>query len=475
MVESKCDNSAGVGGIDRRKFLRSTAAAGAGLILTPMAAGQTSKAKKKDALNIAWIGLGVQYERLRDSILGREHRIDETENLHFKAICDIWPMRRTRQKGLLKAFKHNVNAYESYEELLDKEKDLDAVIIATPEWTHAPITIACLKAGLHVYCEKEMSNNLAEAKKMVQAAKETGKLLQIGHQRRSNPRYQAARGLVREHKLLGKVKNINSQWNKSVESHAVPLPANKKVWMDKESLKKHGYGSMQELVNWRWYEKYGGGPLGDLGSHQIDIFNWFLGEVRPKSVMAVGGKDYYNYQHNENVMVIYEYETKDYGGIRAFYQVLNTTFYGTYGQYHEVFMGDVGTLLISEIARGKNHGWMFLEDWAKKKPEIAKKWDECIQKKLIGGAYELPKEHRNNAILQLGGSTRWHNHPLVQKLDAPVHQPHLKNFFDAIRDKNVKLNCPGEIGYETAVTVLTANEAIKTGGKIKFTAEDFKV
>ena len=73
--------------------------------------------------------------------------------------------------------------------MLSDEKDLDAVIIATPDFWHAEQTIACLKAGLHVYCEKEMSNTLEGARKMVQAAKQTGKLLQIGHQRRSNPRY----------------------------------------------------------------------------------------------------------------------------------------------------------------------------------------------------------------------------------------------------------------------------------------------
>ena len=82
--------------------------------------------------------------------------------------------------------------------MLDKEKQLDAVIIATPDFWHAQHTIDCLKAGKHVYCEKEMSNTLEGARSMVLAQRETGKLLQIGHQRRSNPRYlhclpQAAR------------------------------------------------------------------------------------------------------------------------------------------------------------------------------------------------------------------------------------------------------------------------------------------
>ena len=81
---------------------------------------------------------------------------------------------------------HPNRAYVDYKELLDKEKaNLDAVIVATPDFWHAEHAIACMKAGLQVYCEKEMSNNLADARRMVQTARETGKLLQIGHQRRT--------------------------------------------------------------------------------------------------------------------------------------------------------------------------------------------------------------------------------------------------------------------------------------------------
>jgi len=398
-------------------------------------------------------------------------------------VCDIFPYRlKYISRQLQRVYKHDANPYESYEEMLDKEKDLDAVIIATPDWLHAPMTIACLEAGLHVYCEKEMSNNLEDARKMVQTAQETGKLLQIGHQRRSNPRYQVAEKLIREHKLLGKVKNINAQWNRSVEKHKVLLPVNKKIWMDKTALNKHGYGSMDELKNWRWYKKYGGGPLGDLGSHQIDIISWFLGDVKPTSVLASGGNDYYKYEHNENVMAIYEYETED-GSARAFYQVLNTTGWGTYGTYYETFMGDIGTLLISERVWGEdkniNIGWAFLEHYAEEDAAVRKRWNDCIRNKLIGGEYEMPEEVKDGSILKIGPSIEggpkvFHYHPLLRKLTKPVHQPHLENFFDAIRGK-AELNCPGEVGYETAVAVLKANEAIDEGKKLNFKPEDFKV
>jgi len=464
--------------IDRRKFLWSTATVGAGLVLNPAVFGQGDSGKVDD-VNVALIGLGEQCGRLTAAIFGnRTEKREGISGIRFKAVCDIFPYRLRLMSRRFKALKHDANPYESYEEMLAKEKDLDAVIIATPDWLHAPMTVACLKAGLHVYCEKEMSNNLDDAKKMVETARQTGKYLQIGHQRRSNPRYQVAEKLIREHRLLGKLLNMNAQWNRSVEKHKVPLPGNKKIWVDQGALKQHGYGSMDELMNWRWYKKYGGGPLGDLGSHQIDIFSWFLGDVAPKSVLASGSNDYYKYEHNENVMAIYEYETED-GDVRAFYQVLNTTCWGSYGTYYETFMGDIGTLLISERIWGedKNIGWVFLEHYAAADSAVMKRWNDCIRSKLIGGEYEIPKDANDKGILKIAdsipGRKSLHYHPFLTKLTELIHQPHLKNFFDAIRGK-AELNCPGEIGYETAVAVLKANEAISDGKKLNFKPEDFK-
>ena len=101
--------------------------------------------------------------------------------------------------------------------MLAKEKELDVVVIATPDFWHSPHTVACLEAGKHVYCEKEMSNTLEGARAMVDAARKTGKLLQIGHQRRSNPRYlHAYEKLLREAKMLGRIVTISGQWNRAV-------------------------------------------------------------------------------------------------------------------------------------------------------------------------------------------------------------------------------------------------------------------
>lgn len=457
--------------MDRRTFLHSTAAIGAGLFAGGGVFG--AEAGKPDPLNVGLIGLGEQCQRLvLKAIIDAKN--DTAENIRFKAICDVSPYKLKLFNGRLRAFKHDVTAYEDYEKMLADEKDLDAVIIATPDWIHAPVSIACLKAGINVYCEKEMSNSLEEAKKMVETARSTKKLLQIGHQRRSNPRYIVAEDIIGKYRLTGRIKNANAQWNRPVSGHSVPLPTGKAI-VDDAILKKHGYGSMQELVNWRWYEKYGGGPLGDLGSHQIDIFSWFLGDVNPTSVLAAGGKDYYKYQHDEDVMAVYEYQS-NMGTVRAFYQVLNTCGYGTYGAYYETFMGDVATLLISEFGGNWNNGWLFREDYAWADTDVLKRWGECEKAGLVGARnMDAETKQQKEALLKIGGSIAVpHFFPLLTKLEDAVHWPHLKNFFDAIRGK-AKLNCPGEAGYATAVAVLRANEAIREGKKINFTKDDFKV
>ena len=112
-------------------------------------------------INIALLGAGAQGQVLTDAML-------RIPGLRFRAVCDIWTeYNQKRVVNSLKRFKHNPNAYEDYREMLDKEKELDAVIIATPDFWHAQHAIDCLKAGKHVYCEKEMSNTLEGARSMV--------------------------------------------------------------------------------------------------------------------------------------------------------------------------------------------------------------------------------------------------------------------------------------------------------------------
>jgi predicted dehydrogenase len=347
--------------------------------------------------------------------------------------------------------------------MLDKEKDLDAVVIATPDFWHAPHTVDCLKAGKHVYCEKEMSNTLDGARSMVTAARETGKLLQIGHQRRSHPRYRHCyEKLLQEAKLLGRIVTVNGQWNRAV---APDLGWPERYTIPPDRLKRYGFKSMEQFRNWRWYKGLGGGPIVDLGSHQIDIYNWFLG-TPPAHVMASGGLDYHDPKTHEwydTVMAVYEYETPA-GTVRAYYQTQTTN--GSQG-YFENFMGDQGTLVISE-SEANNPGSLYRDP-------NAPAWDEWVQKGYVSAPkLQEVKEKDEQAVLDVRESVSPDLHRVPVVLRDPYHQPHLQNFFDAVRGE-AKLNCPAEVGYESAVTVLKVNEAIDAKQRVSFRPEDFKV
>lgn len=450
-------------GIDRRSFLRSSAAVGAGLLFSPTvlaAASGGPGTKKEDDINVALLGAGAQGQVLMTACL-------KIPGIRFKAVCDIWEAYNQRKVSrTLQRVGHKNNAYVDYREMLDKEKDLDAVIIATPDFRHSEHTVACLKAGLHVYCEKEMSNTLDGARKMVEAAKETGKLLQIGHQRRSNPRYiHCFEKLIKEAKLLGRITTINGQWNRS-KAACEDLGWPKKAAIDQATLEKYGFKSMQQFMNWRWYKGLGGGPIVDLGSHQIDIYSWFL-NANPKSVIATGGLDYWKGLGREwydNVMAIYEYETKE-GTVRAYYQTITTN---SRAGYYEAFMGDEGMINISEAA-GSWDG-VYRESWLP-----AEKWEPWIKKGYLKTIVEQEsKPADTSAVLDLRASVPPTKYELPVTMDKLAHQPHLENFFDAIRGK-AKLNCPAEVGYETAVTVLKVNEAVEAARKLEFQTDEFKV
>src|ERR1700744_5353204 len=294
--------------ITRRDFLGTTAVAGAGLLLSscsPDTAPTEQKKSSANALRVALIGYGAEGGVLSESLMN----LMNSGDIKVVAIADIWEYARKKGKNTYKASGFEVNDYENYEDLLSKEKDLQAVVVATPDFWHAPITNACLKAGLHVYCEKMMSNTIDGARSMVKTMRETGKLLQIGHQRRSNPRYLfTLNRLLHEAKFCGRLTAIQGQWNRAVkEDFGWP----KKFEMPATMLAKYGYKDMHQFRNWRWYKGLGGGPLSDLGAHQIDIFNWWLGTT-PKSVVASGGLDYFkNHDWYDNAMVIYEFQTAE--------------------------------------------------------------------------------------------------------------------------------------------------------------------
>jgi predicted dehydrogenase len=410
--------------------------------------------EQAEQLNVAIIGMGAQGTALMEAAL-------HIPGIRFKAVCDIWAeYSGKRAQRYLKKYGHDAKLYEDYRELLDQETDLDAVLVATPDHMHAPHSIAALEKGLHVYCEKEMSNTIEGARSMVEAARKSGKLMQIGHQRRSNPRYlHVVDKLIGEVNLLGRIGHAQAQWNRS-KSDDLGWPERYEI--PQATLEKYGYENMHQFRNWRWFKKYGGGPIVDLGSHQIDIFNWVF-KSGPISVMAAGGIDYYtNHEWYDNVYAIFEYQTE--GGIaRASYKVLTTT---KHALFYETFMGDMGSVDISEIPGRGNWAW---------REEHAPLWDQYAEKGLLNMPNTAaPCEPADGkAVVDVRATPEAVKWTLPVELAKPPHQPHLENFFDAIR-KGTPLNCPAEEGFRCAATVLKVNEAVAAAQKLHYKPQDFQ-
>ncbi len=441
--------------MNRREFLKkSTTLAGAGLVLGAPNILSAATKGRSDKIHVALLGIGKQGRVLFEAM-------SNIPGLHFQAVCDIWDYNRRGGMGKVRAHQgHLPNSYSDIDEMLAKEKGLDAVIIATPDFWHSPHTVKCLDAGLHVYCEKMMSNTIDGARAMVHAMERSGKLCQIGHQRRSNPRYRYTLDyLINKNKICGTIVNINGQWNRAVTS-SQDIQYKKSLALDPAILKKYGFESMHAFMNWRFYRDLSGGPISDLGAHQIDVFNWYLG-CQPKSVFASGGNDYFkNREHFDNVMAIFEYDTPQ-GAVRAFYQVLTTTSYG--GGFYESFLGTEGSIQISEMASSS----------AIYRESSAPLWDDLVDRGYLKKekAPVAPKSSDGIASYESAAPEVF---TLPGGLHKPPHQPHLENFFASIRGE-AKLTCDARHAFESEAPIYWVNPSALQKQPIIFTPEQLKV
>ncbi len=440
--------------ISRRDFLSKTmATAGAGLVLgaPSILRAASVDGAPTEQVRVALIGVGKQGRVLFEAM-------KNIPGLHFQAVCDIWKYNRENAVRSVEAHQNSKpTAYSDIDELLANEKGLDAVVIATPDFWHSPHTVKCLEAGLNVYCEKMMSNTIDGARAMVRTMEKSGKLCQIGHQRRSNPRYRYTLDkLINGNKICGQITNINAQWNRAVNS-SQDIAFNKKLTIDDATLNKYGFADMNQFMNWRTFRALSGGPISDLGAHQIDIFGWFLG-VPPKSVFASGGHSYFKKrEHFDNVMAIFDFDTPA-GEVRASYQVLTTTSYG--GGFWESFMGTEGSIKISEIAANS----------AIYREGSAPSWDDYVDRGILKRTPAPPKPPPSADAVASYASAAPETFDLPGGFNKPAHQPHLENFFNSVRGKTT-LNCNARHAFESEAPIYWVNPSALNRQPIEFTAE----
>ena len=219
-------------------------------------------------------------EKLRVGVIGcgsiAQHRhlpeYKSNKNVELIAVCDI-----NEERAQAVAEKYGVKAYTSYEELLESGS-VDAVSVCTPNYLHAPISIAALKSGIHVLCEKPMATSKEEAEAMIAAAKESGKKLMIGHNQRFVPSHQKARKLI-EGGEIGKIYSFRTAFG-----HGGP-----EGW------------SVEGKESWFFQkEKAFVGAMGDLGVHKTDLLRYVLGEeiVEVGSFVETSAKDFADVDDN---------------------------------------------------------------------------------------------------------------------------------------------------------------------------------
>jgi len=546
---SETPKASGGSSLTRRGFLRNGSAAGVGIgliVTSKTALGQTGTSDSD--IRVGIIGCGAQAEALRAaSTVVKGVKIGATADIQMKSAKSM-AARLRASKQAFGTDGTGIHFYDDPQKMLDDpEVPLDAVYVATPDFVHHEWTRKAAEAGKHVYCEKLMSNTIARAADMVKAQEDTNQLIQIGHQRRSNPRYLHVRDkVVNKEKLLGWITHAYGQWNRSYsQSQPRPIPKKIKQYLAPEILQKHGYmdgdktqiEGMFELINWRMYKKYGGGIISDLGAHQIDIFNWFF-ESQPKSVTATGGIDYYTeefvtnilrnwvaedeaaaaeanedptiqqevrdqlkkinigYEHADNVMLFYEYDTDrarwgtkagtgDKLTSRAYYQVLTTT--GSQ-KFYEKFMGEYGSIAISEddkVNQIYSETNADLDRWKElsemDNPIISKKFTKKeITHKFWEPEHTAPPVKHLAKITDSRVSKSAAEYQIPVSLTEPAHAPHVRNFIDTVRASGTvaerqanMLKCPVQEAFRSSVSILKIFESLETNQRVELKESDF--
>jgi predicted dehydrogenase len=251
--------------MERRHFIRNSALlAGSVLASNSLMASASIFAGRK--LRVGIIGCGDR----GNGIMRVMTQLPELYEV--VALCDVLDFRLKNAQQLSKTA--TLKTYSDYKALLDN-KQVDAVVIATPLSAHFAIAKDALQAEKHVYLEKTMTYNTHQAFDLINTKqKYPSQVLQVGHQYRSSPLYYKVKEMIDEG-YLGKVTQIDCRWDRNGSwRRSVPDP------------------SLERQINWRMYKEYSGGLAAELLSHQIDFVNWAF-NTQPDQVYATGGVDFY--------------------------------------------------------------------------------------------------------------------------------------------------------------------------------------
>jgi predicted dehydrogenase len=407
--------------ISRRHFIGSSTAGVAGVMIIPsISCGRTGQSLKTSGLiRLGFIGLGQQAMYLLDGFM----RIPDVEVL---AGCDVYGIKRKRFENRVNEYyagagkKIIAASFEKYDDLLER-KDIDAVVIAVPDHAHAMIAIAALKAGKDVYLEKPVTLTIYEGQQLRATVRETGKVLGVGSQQRSDPNFQHAVRLVQTG-AIGTVTSINAYVGApptpyNLPEEQLPTDLNWDLWLGPLPASIHYNKELNPPISldppmdeqfwggWRWYKEMGGGFTTDWGAHMFDVAQWGLGMdgSGPVEISPIGdGSEFIKWKYASGVVLTSEpFDEKRTKGVR--------------------FNGDKGWL---EISR---------KHFASSDPEL-------IPPPPAASADEGPYETKI---------------------------PHLTNFIEAVRKRTDPI-VPVETGHRSCTVCTLGNIAVELGRSIRW-------
>jgi predicted dehydrogenase len=413
----------------RREFVRNLALTGSVSFLASSPWLSIWAREKKispgagDRLRLAIIGTGARGTELLNNLIPVLKEI----NVEIQALCDDFPLHLNSAVELCRKNGITPVPYSDYRHLIEKEKP-DGVIIAVPLAEHAHIAVDCMKEGLHVFCEKAMARTPDDVKMMYNTHRDTGRILQIGHQRMFNPIYLEGIRQIGEGQI-GQIGQMRGYWHWN-NNWRRPLPNNDQ--------------SLEKKINWRLYKELSAGLLTELMSHQLQVANWAMGQA-PVSVMGSGSIVYWKDGRTvyDNVALIFSYAN----GVKFIYDSMTSNV--KYG-LEEQIMGDMATIEF-EV----NRHYAEVPPPAPGIQHLIHDIEHGILDKIaVAGSSRVPEP-----------ASTYRGEPIVHHTDFLDTRLELESFALFIRDGKIPEKMVQD-PYYTSIWTLLGEQAIDTGQQL---------
>lgn len=428
----------------RREFLKSAAA---GLAALPIARA-SSMARAMGANDRVRVGVVGFSDRFRSSLLPAFLQHSKELNFEIVAVSDIWEMRREAGKSHIEKLTGNrVDAVRNNDELYER-KDIDAVFIATADFQHALHGVEAVKSGRDAYVEKPLAHNMQDAHAIRLAVRDSGRVVQIGTQRRSSPVYQAAYDYIRSGKF-GDIVSVLMTWNVNQPGRwrrpklVAGLREDQVDW--KRYLLNNPYEPFnpRKYVEFRLFWPYSSGIPDQWMVHQIDTVHWFTGLPRPRSVVANGGIYFWHdgRKNFDTMTAVFDYGPLD-DLSKGFQVVYSSRMTNEAGEVKELYYSNGGTLDLDKKTVSPEGG-------------LTKKYaDEMdMQPNLLPSISLLDSAAKAVTSADTGGD-----------VDTSAN---VRNWMECVRSRKTP-NADVEAGYQHSVALCMTIAAMQTGRRATF-------